>query len=68
MSFPIPVGVCSTGMNYISEKSITLKKLMRIKDICRHYPSDHYMLTPSAIHNLGVKINGSTIGVYTPPV
>ena len=41
---------------------------MRIKDICRSHPSDHYMSTPSAIQNLGIKINGSTIEVYTPPV
>ena len=26
------------------------------------------MLTPNAIHHLGIKINGSTIEVYTPPV
>ena len=26
------------------------------------------MLTPSAINHLGIKINSSTIGVYTPPV
>ena len=41
---------------------------MRIKDICRSHPSDHYMLTPSAIHHIGIKINGSTIEVYTPSV
>ena len=41
---------------------------MWIKDICRSHPSDHYMSTPSAIQNLGIKINGSTIEVYTPPV
>ena len=65
---PIPVGVSNTGMNYVLENSITLKELMRIKDIYRNYPSDNYMLTPSAIHHLGIKINGSTIEVYTPPV
>ena len=41
---------------------------MRIKDICRNYPSDHYMSTPSAVHHLGIKINGSTIEAYTPQV
>ena len=43
---------------------------MRIKDICRSYPSNHYMLTPSgaAIHYLGIEINGSTIEACTPPV
>ena len=41
---------------------------MRIKDICRSHPSDQYVLTPSSIHHLGMKINGSTIEVYTPPV
>ena len=41
---------------------------MRIKDICRSHSSDHYMLTPSAIHHLGIKINGSTIEAYTLPV
>ena len=64
----IPVGVSNTGMNYVSEKSITLNELMRIKDICRSHPSHHYMLTPSAIHHLGIKINGSTIEAYTPPM
>ena len=54
-------------MNYISEKSITLNELMRIKDVCRTHPSDHYMLTPSAIHHLGIKTDGSTIDAYTPP-
>ena len=68
MPLPIPVGLRNTGMNYVSEKSITFKELMKIKDICRNHPSDHYMLTPSAIHHLGMKINGSTIEVYTPPV
>ena len=41
---------------------------MRIEDICRNHPSDHHLLTLSAIHHLGIKINGSTIEVYTPPV
>ena len=68
MPLPIPVGVSNTEMNYVSEKSITLNELMRIKDICRNHPSDHYMLTPSAIHYLGIKMNGSTNEVYTPPV
>ena len=60
-SFTYSSGVSNTGMNYVSKKSVTLKDLMRIKDICRSYRSDHYMLTPSAIHHLGIKINGSTI-------
>ena len=55
-------------MNHVSGKSMTLKELMRIEDICRSHPSDHYMLTPIAIHNLGINVNGSTIEVYTPPV
>ena len=54
-------------MIYVSEKSITLKELMRMKDIRRNHPSDHFMLTPRAIHHLGIKINGSTIVAYTPP-
>ena len=41
---------------------------MRIKDNCESHPMDHYMLTPSAIHLLGMKINGSTIEAYTTPV
>ena len=40
---------------------------MRINDICRSHPSYHYMFIPSAIHHLGVKINGSTIEAYIPP-
>ena len=65
---PIPVGVSNTGMNHVSEMSITLEELMRIKDICRSHLSDHYMLTPSAIYHLGIKMNCSTIEAYTPPV
>ena len=41
---------------------------MRVKNICRSHLSDHYMLTSSAINHLGMKINGSTIEVYSPPV
>ena len=67
VSLPIPVGVSNAGLNYISEKSITLNELMRIKDVCRSHPSDHYMLTPSAIQHLGIKTDGSTIEAYTPP-
>ena len=55
-------------MNYVSEKSITLKELIRIKDIYRKHLSDDYISIPSVIHHLGMKINGSTIEVYTPPV
>ena len=55
-------------MNYILEKSISLTALMKIKDFSRSHPFDHYMLIPSAIHNLGIKINGSTIEAYTPPI
>ena len=68
MPLSIPVEISYTGINYILEKRMTLKKLMRIKDICRSHPSDHYMLTLSAIHHLGIKINGSTIEANTPPV
>ena len=63
MPLPIPVGVNNSGMNYVSEKSITLKELMMMKDICRRHPSVHYMLTPSVIHHLGIKINSSTFEV-----
>ena len=52
---PIPAGVSNTGMNYVSEKSTTLKELMRIKDICRSHLSDHYMITARAIHYFGIK-------------
>ena len=55
-------------MNNVSEKSITLKKKMRIKDICRSHPSNHHILTPSASHHLGMKTNASTNEAYTPPV
>ena len=41
---------------------------MRRQNICRCHPSTHYILTPNAIHHLGIKINGSTIESYTPPV
>ena len=65
---PIPVGASNTRMNYVSEKSLALKELMRIKNICRSHLSDHYILSPSAIHHLGIKINGSTIEAYNPTV
>ena len=68
MPLPILVRIGNTGMNFISEKSISLKALMRITDFSRSHPSDHYVLTPSAIHHLGIKINGSTIEAYTLPV
>ena len=38
---------------------------MRIKDICKNHPSDHYMLTPGTIKQLGINIIGSTIEAYT---
>ena len=45
----IPVEASNTGLSYVSEKSITLKELMRIKAICRSHPSDYDMLTLSII-------------------
>ena len=47
-------------MSFVSETNIALNALMRIKDFCRNYPSDHYGSTQS-------KINGSTIEPFTPP-
>ena len=38
---------------------------MRIKDVCKNHPSDHYMLTPGTIKQLDININGSTIEAYT---
>ena len=38
---------------------------MRIKDVCKNHPSDHYMLTPGTLKQLGININGSTIEAYT---
>ena len=64
MPSKIPAGVSNTGMNYFSKKSITLNASMSIKDISKSHPSDHYMLTPSAINNL--EKNDSTIEVYRP--
>ena len=37
---------------------------MRIKDVCKNHPSDHYMLTPGTMKQLSIKINGSTIEAY----
>ena len=68
MLLPIPVGVSNNGMNYVSENNITLNESMRIKDICRSHPFDHYMSTSSAIYHLGINVNCSTIEAYTPPV
>ena len=36
---------------------------MRIKDV--NHPSDHYMLTPKIIKQLGININGLNIEAYT---
>ena len=38
---------------------------MRIKDVCKNHPSDHYILTPGTFKQLGIKINDSTIEAYT---
>ena len=38
---------------------------MKIKDICKNHLSDHYMLTPGTIKQVGININGSTIKAYT---
>ena len=61
----IPVCVSPNGLNYIHEKSKTLKELMRIKYICKNHPSDHYMLTSGTIKQLGINSNGSTIEACT---
>ena len=61
----IPVCVSPNGLNNIHEKDLTLKELMRIKDICQNHPSDYYILTPWTIKQLGININGSTIEAYT---
>ena len=37
---------------------------MRIKDICKNYTLDHYILTPGTIKQLDININGSTIEAY----
>ena len=61
----IPVRVSPYGLEYTNEKNITLKELMRIKEVCQNHLSDHYMLTPGTIKQLGININGSTIEAYT---
>ena len=38
---------------------------MKIKDVCKNHPSDHYMLTSGTIKDLGININGSTIEAFT---
>ena len=37
---------------------------MRIKDVSKNHPSDHYTLTPGTIKKIGININGSTIEAY----
>ena len=61
----IPVSVSPYCLNYFHKTNISLKELMRIKDVCKNHPSDHYMLTPGTIKQLCVNINGSTIQAYT---
>ena len=60
----IPFCVSPNGLYYIHEKDITLKELMRIKDVCKNHPSDHNMLTSRTIKHLGINISGSTIEAY----
>ena len=38
---------------------------MRIKNRCQNHPSDHYMLIPGTIKQLGININVSTIEAHT---
>ena len=61
----IPVYVSPNDLDYIHEKNITLKELMRIKDVCKNHPSDHYMQTQGTIKQLGININDSTFEAYT---
>ena len=61
----IPVCVSPNGLDYIHEKNMTLKELIKIKDVCKNHPSDHCMLAPGTIKQLGININGSTIKAYT---
>ena len=60
----IPICVSPNGVDYIHPKNITLKKLMRIKDVCKNHPSDYYMLTPGTIKKIDININCSTIEAY----
>ena len=48
----IPVYVSPNGLDYIHEKNITLKELMRIKDVCKNHPSDHYISHQEQFNNL----------------
>ena len=50
------------GLDFVYEKSITLKELKKIKDICKNYLSGHYM----SINYLSININCSTIDVFPP--
>ena len=61
----IPVCVSPNGLDYIHKKNMNLKELMRIKDVCKKHKSDHYMLTPGTIKQIGININGLTIEAYT---
>ena len=45
----IPACVSPNGLDYIQEKNIALKELLRIKDVYKNHPSNHYMLTPGTI-------------------
>ena len=53
------------GLDYIHKTNITLKEHMRIKDLCKNHPSDHYILTTGTLEKLGINMNGSTIEAYT---
>ena len=37
---------------------------MQIKDVCKHNPSDHFMLTPETIKKIDININSATIEAY----
>ena len=61
----IQVCVSPNGLDFIHKINITLKKLIQIEDVCKNCPSDHHMLSPGTIKQLGININGSTIEAYT---
>ena len=63
----ILIVISPLGSIFVSEKHITLKELDQIQQVCKQYSADHYMLNSEAIDKLGIKFDGSTVKVYTPP-
>ena len=63
----IAIIISLLGLTHVAEKQISLNKFDQIQQVCKRHYIDHYLLTPEAIDNLGIKFDGSTVKACTPP-